>query len=791
MELDSEKSFGSIHNSDGTTFTARIVEISKHTIPREKTQKWARSLRFLSPVEEAPAASPTVDRTRDCNCPPWRPFALVDAEQDSLFLTDATKDFTCQEHYVAVSYCWKSQKGEQQEDKRFKIRTREGIRKGTAPREIVERAVKFAASVGARFIWIDQECIRQDNREDKELGIQSMDLVYRQSSWPLALMDTIFTDTVHILALQQAFERGYTYMARQTQAPASRQEILSVTVAMRLLSQDRWLTRAWILQEAILSGAFMTFLCRSAVELPGDKFVGAPGEVQFRMEELKLLKHSVAVYSQLSTISNMFPKDEDDPNRLLRDLLAASNGFTTRITMGEMRWGSLAFNAVAAFNLLEGYSNSRVADRLAILANLCDYKVRLDTTILTSMGFGFTTCFLALTLLNGDISLLQFWSEVNLNTLPFELMRYRVKETRKLSGDLLNSPSSWETFSWLPNPGACLSPHNEYHLDNRSVEKKAIGQDDSDLIVDLDPGLKLRAFHRQVIRAERMTLTTKGLQFDGWLWTFSYAVDMRLLQHEWRGKLIAWEEQYSAAIHEDDRFNPLSYDIINWTPYVEIIKTILMFTAGKDVGEVLWNKGMAESIHLDQYGVSPETRTLLTDFIDPNTLLFIGDRKWPDCTETAYFRLLRDFMRAESSPWRWIVPLVVKTGMLQVWRIYYPSSGEIRWYSCGVFDCLDSASAFEYGFDGPANGVRGGVDAVVVPKFNMLYYDTEPASTTESAERYSQQRPSAWATAGVRTLQGEGQTASRHTFVSTLKGQGMIRGIWDVNYSVTSSYVLS
>lgn len=341
---------------------------------------------------------------------------------------------------------------------------------------------------------------------------------------------------MHILALQQAFERGYRYMAVQAQAPASRREVLSVTATMRLLSQDRWLTRAWILQEFIVSGAFMTFLCRSTVQVPGDRFAGPPGEVKFSMEELKFLKHSLTVYSQLSTMPNMFPKDEDDPNKLLRDLSAASNGFTTRSTMAEMRWGSLAFNADGAFNLLEGYENSRVADRLAILANLCGYKVRLDTDTLTAMEFGFATCFLTLMLLNGDISFLQFWSEVNLNMLPFELLRYRTRETIKLSGDLLNSPPSWktETFSWLPNPEACLSPHNEYHLHNKSIEKKATREGDSDLVVDLDPGLKLRAFHRHALRAERMTLTEEGLQFDGWLWTFNYALDMTLLLREWR-----------------------------------------------------------------------------------------------------------------------------------------------------------------------------------------------------------------------------------------------------------------
>ncbi|KAF3927935.1 hypothetical protein ABW20_dc0107924 [Dactylellina cionopaga] len=717
---------------------------------------------------------------RSCNCPPWRPFELADAGRESLYLTDSTNDFTCREHYIAVSYCWKSQKGGQQEDKRFKIRTQNTLHKGIAPREIVERAIKFAANVGARFIWIDQECIKQDNIEDQELGIHSMDLVYKQSNWPLALMDTVFTDASHILALQQAYKRGEAYLTGKSQlhSPVTQEELLAVTDAMHLLSQDRWLTRAWILQESILSGAIMSFLCRSSVENSGGMFAGPLGELKFNMQELKFLKGSVAAYLQFSTIPGMFPEPQGDSNKYLYELQAASNGFITRITMGERRWGSShAFTALAAFNLLEGYINSRVADRLAILANLCDYQIRLDTTVLTSLGYGFATCFLALSLLNGDISLLQFWSELNLNTLPYELKKYRVVESMKETGSFLNFPTSWDTFSWLPDLGTCLSSENEYNFVNLTVQAKGTTADGSNTALDPDPGLKLRAFQGRVLRAARMGLAEEGLAFDGWLWTCAYAIDFRLLQNQWRKDSLAFEEIESSGVKDG---------ITLWTPSVEVIKTILMFTVGKDVGEILWKKAMTTEISLDRYGVPPGTKTLLTDFIDPESLQFIGDMKWPDCTENEFFRLLRDSVVTDGSPWRWIVPLVVRTGMLQIWRIYYPATGDIRWYSCGVFDCVDSISASESGFEGKPEGFRGGVDAVLVPKM-VLSGDLAYART--AVDGYLQPRPSSWATIGVRASYGEGQSA----FLSkpVLKGQGMIRGIWDIDQAVPSHYVLS
>jgi hypothetical protein len=36
-------------------------------------------------------------------------------------------------------------------------------------------------------------------------------------------------------------------------------------------------------------------------------------------------------------------------------------------------------NAVAVINLFSAYDNKRASDRLAIIANLCEYRVRLNT----------------------------------------------------------------------------------------------------------------------------------------------------------------------------------------------------------------------------------------------------------------------------------------------------------------------------------------------------------------------------------------------------------------------------
>lgn len=55
---------------------------------------------------------------------------------------------------------------------------------------------------------------------------------------------------------------------------------------------------------------------------------------------------------------------------------------------------------------LKHRDNDRVADKLAILANLCDYTLRLDTVELEKSQKPLSVCIFALAIANGDVSLL-------------------------------------------------------------------------------------------------------------------------------------------------------------------------------------------------------------------------------------------------------------------------------------------------------------------------------------------------------------------------------------------------
>jgi len=63
-------------------------------------------------------------------------------------------------------------------------------------------------------------------------------------------------------------------------------------------------------------------------------------------------------------------------------------------------------NAAVALTYLRTRENHRPADRLAIMANLCDYELRLNAMGIETSFTSLAVCLFALAFINGDLSLL-------------------------------------------------------------------------------------------------------------------------------------------------------------------------------------------------------------------------------------------------------------------------------------------------------------------------------------------------------------------------------------------------
>ncbi|KAI9859243.1 MAG: hypothetical protein M1813_007017 [Trichoglossum hirsutum] len=253
MKRDLKESFEVICGGSAN-MKQHIHEIRQHLTSRDKAQQWARRLRFITMdadliASEADNGSPSDNDEVDgysstsCSCERKRYFMLQrdGAMPKRLYLSEPGEICDC-EHYVAISYRWPGRDVKLEEA--YAVRTSNGDRKNRAPKTILDRAIRFAMEVGLKLIWIDQECIEQDDRLDKELGIQSMDQVFQNALIAIAVLNCKITKQEHLDALFDLVE-GREDM--------SRVEVVHALEVLELIFADDWHSRAWCFQEISVS----------------------------------------------------------------------------------------------------------------------------------------------------------------------------------------------------------------------------------------------------------------------------------------------------------------------------------------------------------------------------------------------------------------------------------------------------------------------------------------------------------------------------------------------------------
>ncbi|RDW71004.1 hypothetical protein BP6252_07567 [Coleophoma cylindrospora] len=287
-------------------------------------------------------------------------------------------------------------------------------RKVRAPKDVIDRAVDFAAQNGYRMIWIDQECINQDDGPEKELGIQSMDIVYQRAHMSIGLFRTTFAEQRHLDALLLFFEMlvGTSFQKRGPHPlRACRTLRLDVLAeALKMILEDRWNSRGWILQEAFSASGRMTILfpASKGTSVKGWSLVCHDLSLTELAIQLDVLRSCLAKSREM-IIARKFKLDVPDWDKTMESLRwfhpaeQLSHSFDFWINGDKTK---RSCNAAVALSFLRTRDNDRIADRLAIVANLCDYSLRLNTIKLHETEHSLSLCIYVLALLNGDFSLL-------------------------------------------------------------------------------------------------------------------------------------------------------------------------------------------------------------------------------------------------------------------------------------------------------------------------------------------------------------------------------------------------
>jgi hypothetical protein len=405
MLLDTDVPLGRLY-PDNDALRAAMVEIAQHRIEgREAAVHWSDHLRFLAadttsrPIEESEAEEGDLE---PCTCVPYPSISLRKDERQ-LMVTDPADLSGCT-HYLAVSYCCASSAMVEYHGPPYSVRHKGIVGSPGCPSDLLRRVINFARECGLDYFWIDAECIQQDDPNDKEVGIQAMDIVYQMAEQSVAVLEVQINEQRHLDALGLLQECS----VEEDLAPEDLKDLIE---ALEIILSDRWFERTWCLQESTSAARNMALLIRR------DPTLHLPGSLEGRSQV------STDFELDLSTLQEQIPAWVVYQVDLVGE--TGDRVLHARGTALIAAWSSLLIPDVGAGNdcsvnhggrpicdaaealwYMSRRRNSIDSDRLAIFANLCEYNIRLDAGKLDRLGHGFSICVIVLAVLNGDCSLM-------------------------------------------------------------------------------------------------------------------------------------------------------------------------------------------------------------------------------------------------------------------------------------------------------------------------------------------------------------------------------------------------
>ncbi|EME42948.1 hypothetical protein DOTSEDRAFT_80516 [Dothistroma septosporum NZE10] len=385
-----------------------MMPIAQHNQDRGQQLEWAKHLRFLTPDrirdgEDCDSAANSEESASDSerSSRPGEPGCVcndvaVEFEHDTSLRLTTPMDATDCVHYIAVSYCWASFPDDASSKAGpYSIVAQDGSsRPPRCSSTLLSRVIQYATWKQFPFIWIDQECIDQTDLKDQSVGIQSMDLVYQRTAECLAVLQTNITEQRHIDALGYLLDGGQDLIKDHN--------IESAYEAVQIIIADDWFSRAWCLQESVSGNRRMTLLLQhsSDVAIPATLESLVHGCFELDLYQLHTVLASVGGVIEVLAPDMLELKDKFEQ--------LAKHWFDNMAPDYSSEYDAesrTACNAAQALAYLSRRHNPEVSDRLAIIANLCAYSVRLDSLALKTEQRSFSMCMFVLAIINGDFSI--------------------------------------------------------------------------------------------------------------------------------------------------------------------------------------------------------------------------------------------------------------------------------------------------------------------------------------------------------------------------------------------------
>ncbi|RYO79113.1 hypothetical protein DL764_010050 [Monosporascus ibericus] len=404
---DTGDSLRNIVGRHGVSITSLLLDSANKTVEQAKYTKYIKKLEVFSPAERRKRK-----RGNDGKY----------VEEKETYLDRDWINAFGQQDYVALSYTWRASEHEKDDEARartyFVQQSRDGPFYRSPVRDVVfDRAIRYMDAVGARFFWIDRHSIKQEtecNESDcghepcicKAEALHVMDLVYRQSKYPVALLGNVVKSAKELDLLRDLLKDRLT-IARSSLSGESFQIVERKTsqandtlLLLREITSDLWWTRAWTFQENYRGSDRMMLLMRHAPELEtGKESAAVFGDIkgELRFSSVHFSRQATKLCLALSRHSPELPAG--DRGEIIKSVLDALGRYTMLLEETEAMSTAVIAN-VNARDLKDPW------DRLDIIANCCQYSLRMDWREIrrsSSDGGSLSAALMAQYLVNGEL----------------------------------------------------------------------------------------------------------------------------------------------------------------------------------------------------------------------------------------------------------------------------------------------------------------------------------------------------------------------------------------------------
>lgn len=542
----------------------QIVSLSKHGYRRSRARGWVTKMRCLI-INQSSGMEGTSSRSENGLSAHLSSLSPQDATSHKntlqLVRRSALKDASA---YVAVSYCWNRARSKWPPvdgDKSLQVVCEDlSKRPINAPSDVLYRSIAYAEAQNINAIWIDQECIDQSDPVEKEMAIQEMDMVYEESNYAIAVLEFSFQTQTELDVFASICDQVfYTFDPSQIEVLES---------VLQDLTEETWFERAWTLQESVSAGAGMKLLLGCPGLQKSSHFGLTPGEFEISVFDFQNAMVNVRIFIEEGLAASVWPDSSSavyasNYADILWNYVPFSIPYSTDGTWKPDAPHGRVRSAAQALTFLNNRFNSHFPDRLAILANLCDYERRINTEVLELPNSSFTLCSLTLAILNGDMSLLAGYrdEEEKLRNKDGRSAWFMdLAESRRSNGLVYQNDdddlqSNAYGFSWGPKSSACLQSIT--YLEEQGA----------------------------MFRLKPATLSMHGLRVCGVLWDVSCTVNVPKTQREFASR---WQEEIAFQSSEGlfdglERQTPLVQDFF-WRLLHELIESGFY-----ELSRTIWN----------------------------------------------------------------------------------------------------------------------------------------------------------------------------------------------------------